>query len=369
MSDKSSLEEFEDDLEADADLRARVAALEARFPPTPKPPAAWTPASTAVPPLNHQRDREAFRGRRWFDINYLGIIYSWGVVQTSLVSSGLSSPSTLSFVGGLAVCCMSGFALPAHYIIERIGPRNAVLVGGGMISFGQIASGWSTRSVAGLFVLQGLVVGTGCALCFMAVGPLPSRYFIRRRGLASGLVYSGAGIGGAAFSVLTQKLLDEFGIAWTFRILGFMAIGIFVPCLFGDSSLGPLTSLALSLYISGLAVVAMWPFARSPAVVAVFAVLNGAGTGGWFALLPSVAGYVLGDEKVSSGLGTIELCSCVGFLLGSPIAGFLLAASGGEGAGLVAYKPAMWYAGGGTLASAVLVTTVRLRASMKLVRI
>lgn len=138
-----------------------------------------------------------------------------------------------------------------------------------------------------------------------------------------------------------------------------------------DSFIGPLTSLSLSLYVAGLAIVALWPFSTTPALVGLFAALNGAGCGGWFALLPSVAGcesclalllggggwsrgsgpdkaswkVVLGDEKVSSGLGIIELCSCVGFLLGSPLAGFLLASAGGETAGLAAYKPAMVCAG------------------------
>lgn len=43
---------------------------------------------------------------------------------------------------------------------------------------------------------------------------------------------------------------------------------------------------------------------------------------------------------------------------GAPVAGYLLDAYGGPSAGIQAYRPAMYYAGSVSLASAVLVATV-----------
>ncbi|KAI5476448.1 Zn(2)-C7 fungal-type transcription factor [Pseudohyphozyma bogoriensis] len=292
------------EFEAEADLRTSTAALEHSFPP----PHVVSAASSTIA----ARDKKA----RWklpFHIYYgwvdkayyravLGIIFSWGVVQTSLVSSGLAQASTLAFVGGLAVFCMSAFALPMHYVIAKVGPKNGVFIGGGVIAFGQVVSGWATESVGGLFVLQGL--------------------------------------------------------RWDHS----------KPSLLGDA-IGPLSSLAVSLYVAGLAIIAIWPFSTNPGSVAVFSALAGAGGGGFFALLPSVCGYVLGDQKVSSGLAWIEICGSVGvsslplpagtepiaqifhgqYLTGGPIAGFLYQASGGQAGGISAYKPAMWFAGGGSI--------------------
>lgn len=50
---------------------------------------------------------------------------------------------------------------------------------------------------------------------------------------------------------------------------------------------------------------------------------------------------------------------------GSPIAGYLLQAFGGADGGLKAYRPAMFYAGGLALISAILLTIVRFRLNKK----
>jgi len=52
-----------------------------------------------------------------------------------------------------------------------------------------------------------------------------------------------------------------------------------------------------------------------------------------------------------------------GYLMGAPIAGYLLDAYGGAGNGLQAYRPAMFYAGSMALAAAVLVAVMRFRMS------
>ena len=48
---------------------------------------------------------------------------------------------------------------------------------------------------------------------------------------------------------------------------------------------------------------------------------------------------------------------------GAPIAGFLLSAYGGEGAGIDAYRPAIFYAGSTALAASGMVALARLRYS------
>lgn len=52
---------------------------------------------------------------------------------------------------------------------------------------------------------------------------------MRRRGLANGFVYAGGGIGGAAWSLLLDKMIAKVGIAWAFRTLGFIVLGLGIP--------------------------------------------------------------------------------------------------------------------------------------------
>lgn len=43
---------------------------------------------------------------------------------------------------------------------------------------------------------------------------------MRKRGLATGITSCGGGVGGAAWSVIAQKLIATVGLPWTYRILG-----------------------------------------------------------------------------------------------------------------------------------------------------
>jgi hypothetical protein len=53
---------------------------------------------------------------------------------------------------------------------------------------------------------------------------------------------------------------------------------------------------------------------------------------------------------------------------GAPIAGYLLAAYGGEDSGIAAYRPAMYYAASLSIGSAGLVALVRMRMSSKVLK-
>lgn len=60
--------------------------------------------------------------------------------------------------------------------------------------------------------------------CMKVVSVTPAQYFKARRGIANGIVYAGGGLGGTVISFILNALLENVGIAWTFRILGFMII-------------------------------------------------------------------------------------------------------------------------------------------------
>jgi nitrate/nitrite transporter NarK len=67
----------------------------------------------------------------------------------------------------------------------------------------------------------------------MVISATPAQYFRAKRGIANGIVYAAGGLGGTVISFIMNALLDKVGIAWTFRIIGFMiwATGIPAACL------------------------------------------------------------------------------------------------------------------------------------------
>lgn len=102
----------------------------------------------------------------WFN----GIGNSWGVLQSALLKQGLTSTSTLSFVGSLSITCAVAFSLLSVRLMRLIGAKWAGLIGIVMLGLGILTSGFTTSSVAGLFGTTGILFGTGSSLCFVSSG-------------------------------------------------------------------------------------------------------------------------------------------------------------------------------------------------------
>ncbi|KAI9360758.1 putative monocarboxylate transporter [Zopfochytrium polystomum] len=159
----------------------------------------------------------------------LGGIYSWGVLQDRLVAEGLAPASTLVWIGSVQASIESVIALPGARLVAAYGPRRVALVGSILAAVGPILASFCTHSVAGLIVTEGFMFGLGQALCFYASATLPATYFLRRRNLATGIVFSGAGVGGAVFSIITAQLLEATDLAWTLRIVGCIFLALNLP--------------------------------------------------------------------------------------------------------------------------------------------
>lgn len=54
---------------------------------------------------------------------------------------------------------------------------------------------------------QGILFGIGAALCFNSTCSLPSQYFKKKRGLATGVVFGAGGIGAAVISLALGSTL------------------------------------------------------------------------------------------------------------------------------------------------------------------
>ncbi|KAJ1327439.1 MFS transporter MCT family solute carrier family 16 (monocarboxylic acid transporters) member 10 [Microdochium nivale] len=377
----------------------------------------------------------------------VGTAYSWGVVQGALVEQGgLGSPAVLSFVGSLSSALLASIAIINARIVRFVGVKHAALLGVGMISSASILSSFAVGSIGGLFVTEGVLRGLGSGLCFTIASSTPAQYFVRRRGLANGIVFAGGGLGGAIISIALDPLIRRLGPAWAFRILGLSCLATGLPAawfvkertrsprtvpfvewrLFKNPSfvlvllagavgtfpllvppffiplyarainlspstgaallagfnfasavgrivsgmlcdlIGPLNSLFLSMLLSAVSMLAVWPASVSLAPMAVFVIVNGLANGGFFSTMPTVVGNVFGSARLGVAMGMVVTTWAGGYLMGAPIAGYLLAAYGGQEAGFQAYRPAMFYAGSMALAAAILVQGVRFRQSRNL---
>ncbi|KAF9386869.1 hypothetical protein CPB97_003234 [Podila verticillata] len=150
----------------------------------------------------------------------LGIMFSWGIFQ-QLYSTDIfpGKASSVSWIGTLAfgfmyICggCFSMFA-------ARIGYRKMICTGSFLVGGGLIAASFSTE-IWQLYLSQGILFGIGAAMANPCVLAAPAQWFVRRRGMASGIAISGSGIGGLVFSVVIEKMNASIGHRWCLRVLG-----------------------------------------------------------------------------------------------------------------------------------------------------
>ncbi|KAL4938903.1 hypothetical protein BDV06DRAFT_225529 [Aspergillus oleicola] len=88
--------------------------------------------------------------------------------------------------------------------------------------------------------------------------------------------------------------------------------------------------------------------------------------GGFFPIMFTVVGNVFGSARVSVDMGMMVTGWAGGYLMGAPISGYILDASGGQDNGASAYRPVIFYVGGMALMATILAMLISLKADMKL---
>ncbi|CAJ0547089.1 Ff.00g017160.m01.CDS01 [Fusarium sp. VM40] len=160
---------------------------------------------------------------------YLGVIYSWGIMQVRLVEVTGTSLTTLTFVGSLATSFMISLSILSGIAIRKLGYQKTALLGGILMGLGEFLASWTVRHIGALFAFHGVIFGIGGGLSIFACSTAPLRWFKRHRGLAMGIVFGGGSLGAAVMSIATNLLVKKLDVAWTFRILGLMLWGVCVP--------------------------------------------------------------------------------------------------------------------------------------------
>ena len=136
---------------------------------------------------------------------------------------------------------------------------------------------------------------------------------------------------------------------------------------FASDRFGPTNMLLLTMALNAVSMLAIWPVSNTIGPLVVFAAFNGIANGSFFVTMPTTVGRLVGPGQAAVGMSMAITGWTGGYLLGSPIAGMLIAATGAEKAHtVVPYRAAIFYAGGVALASATFVLIARLRMDTKL---
>src|SRR5947199_3558895 len=169
--------------------------------------------------MNHQTNLpnpRIFRG--WFvvagafAITFVGFgcAYTFSSFLESLQRDFGASRGSVSLVFSLAGFLYFGLGIVSGPLADRYGSRRLALAGMLLIGVG-LAAASAARSLIEVYVAYGLGVGLGMGLAYVPAVGAVQRWFVRRRGLASGLAVSGIGVGTLVMPPLATLLIEMFG--------------------------------------------------------------------------------------------------------------------------------------------------------------
>jgi MFS family permease len=160
--------------------------------------------------------------------NY-GITYSFGVFFKELQAEFGWSRTVTSGVYSLYLITGALVAVAGGWALDRYGPRivvflMALFTGTSLVLTSQVQTAWH------LYLSYGILFALGAGATYVVAMGSGSRWFIRKRGLALGLIGAGAGLGTMAMVPVATYLVSSYGWRNAFLALGIIAGVALLAC-------------------------------------------------------------------------------------------------------------------------------------------
>jgi len=153
------------------------------------------------------------------------LLYSFGVFLPYLNEDfGLSRAAGSSLFSFRSLIQAPAFVL-AGRMIDRFDPR-AVIFGGGLIAaIGMFLSGIA-QTTWELYISYGFFIGLGDAVLYITCVALVSRWFVKKRALAIGIITTGVPLSGLITNPLTAWLIHGYGVRNALFALGALMLTV-----------------------------------------------------------------------------------------------------------------------------------------------
>ena len=156
----------------------------------------------------------------------IGVIYVWSLLKvemTTCISQGgwgwTSSQAGLPYT--IAIICFALGVLIGGRVQDKIGPRWVATTGGALVGLGLIFSGLIGNSPTGIALCFGVITGLGIGFGYNSVLPAALKWFHpKQKGLISGLILGGFGLGALHYGPIKSSLLNNFGKEGALLYLG-----------------------------------------------------------------------------------------------------------------------------------------------------
>ncbi len=156
-----------------------------------------------------------------------GLMDSYGVFVKPLLNDFGWTRASTSAAYSLSFLIFGFVGITMGGLTDKFGPRVilttcGILLGLGYLLMSQVTSLWQ------LYLFEGIIVGVGMSALYAPVLSLIARWFVKRRGLMTGIVLSGLGIGQLVMPPVISRLIENFDWRFSYVILGIVALLVIV---------------------------------------------------------------------------------------------------------------------------------------------
>ncbi|KAF4980687.1 hypothetical protein FZEAL_3355 [Fusarium zealandicum] len=164
--------------------------------------------------------------------NTWGVANGYGIFQQYYTQTLDQTESSISWIGSVQVFFLFLVGVGAGRLTDGGHFRPIFACGVFLQVLGLFMTSLSTEYWQ-IFLAQSVCLGLGNGCTFCPALAVLSQYFKKKRAFAVGLAAAGAAVGGLVYPVLINWLIfyDDIGFPWTLRIMGFVMLATYVPCL------------------------------------------------------------------------------------------------------------------------------------------
>ncbi|WP_448165163.1 MFS transporter [Burkholderia cepacia] len=162
-----------------------------------------------------------------FAVTFVGFgsAYTFSAFVESLQRDFAASRGQISLVFSLAGFLYFGFGIVSGPLADRFGSRRLAVAGMLLTGAGLAAAG-AAHTLLQVYVAYGLGVGFGVGCAYVPAVGAVQRWFVRRRGFASGLAVAGIGVGTLVMPPLASTLIAQVGWRGAYFALAVIAVVI-----------------------------------------------------------------------------------------------------------------------------------------------
>ena len=151
-----------------------------------------------------------------------GSVYSFTTFFKSLQVEFQTTRSSTSFVFAIAGFIYFCLGAVSGQIADRIGPKWVITFGVLVIGTGLLVASRAT-TMWQIYVIYGFGTGVGVGFAYVPAVGVVQRWFVRRRGLASGIAVTGIGLGTLCVPAASAALIH-----WSDWRTAYLVMGLFV---------------------------------------------------------------------------------------------------------------------------------------------